>query len=183
MNRSLGFIFMTVMVFVFSCETHHEPWNPIIEETGFNYLESSVTDALVEIGTIENSLKSDETSDGYPSLMKTKQILLSLKEYYVPLTIVRQFIYDADRYFYLKNKVEAENKLKKARSIIEKMVSQFKSHDFGKVLEELIVMIDNCMISMNDRSDRAFKDLKILGHKVNLMLVKGELELSGKTLN
>ena len=71
MNRSLGFIFMAVLVVVFSCKTHQEPWNPIIEETDFNYLESSVTDALGEIDTIENSLKSDETSDGYHSLMKT----------------------------------------------------------------------------------------------------------------
>ena len=146
-------------------------------------MEASVLQGLAEIDTLENHLQLDPDSDNYKSLLHAKQALLSLKEYYIPLTIVRQLVYDADRFFYMKNNIEAEKRLTAARKIIENMASLFGSDDFGKVFEELIVMIDTCMMHMDNPPGREFKSLEILGSKVNLMLLKGELELSGNTLN
>ena len=183
MKRGLSYLIIAILLSTISCETKQEPWKPILEETGFEYLETTLSQALAEIDTLENNLELDHDSDNYNSLINAKKALIGLKAYYVPLTVVRQLVYDADRFFYMKNNVDAEKNLKKAKKIIEHMDSFFKSDDFDKVFEELIVMIDTCRMQMDNPPDQKFKSLENLGNKINLMLVKGELELSGKNLS
>lgn len=178
MSRKMFFILPAVIFIFFACDTRQQPWNPIFEDTSFRYLDNSIYNALENLEKAENQLKENHPADTAESLEAAKQICLALKDYYIPLTEVRHQIYDADRFFYLKNKDKARNCLEESRVVIEKMNTVAGGAAIHGALIDLVTMIDGCILSLDETSGKTNDKLKTLGHKVNLMLIKGGLTIS-----
>lgn len=181
--KKIVYISILTLLILPSCKYTKQPWNPIFEETHFFYFENSVKQALSEINDAERNFKTDRDQEGYESLGKAKQIFLALKGYYIPLTEVRQIIYDADRFFHLKSIDEAKKHLEEARKILFKMDQYSESEGFDNALEKLTIMTDECLFSLEEKSENSYEKFKILANEVNLMLVKGELVLSNVTFD
>jgi len=178
MFRKILIILPAVVFILFACETRQQPWNPVFEDTSFRYLENSISDALASIEKARNQLRENQPADAAATLEKTKQVCLALKDYYIPLTEVRHRIYDADRFFYLKETVKARKTLEASRQIIKNINRFAEGAPIHSAFRDLISMIDGCILSLDENSGVTNDQLKNLGHKVNLMLIKGGLTIS-----
>ena len=116
------------------------------------------------------------------TLVKNK--LFELKNYYVPLTAIRQKIYDAERFLKLKKLKKAEDLLNDSKSILKAVDLTAKNSVFDKVVLELESMIDEAILSLDDSSKATtYNKMKTLGEHINLMLSKGDMVLSGIEFN
>ena len=178
MGRKILFVLPVVILILFACDTRQQPWNPVFEDTSFRYLENSIQIALETLNKAENQLKENQPSDTAVSLETVTQICLALKDYYIPLTMVRHQIYDADRFYYLKEKDKAKKSLEASRLIIENINQFAEGAPIHGAFRDLIFMFDGCILSLDEKTHTTNEKLKNLGHKVNLMLIKGGLTIS-----
>lgn len=166
------------------CQKEDSEWNPIFEDTSYNYLYTEVDRSLVIIDKISSETAQDNTEDLQARLSEVKNRLLELKDYYIPLTTIRQKIYDAERFFKLKDYKKSENLLNDSKSILKKVDLAVKNKVFDKVILELESMIDEVILSLDDNSGKVtYNKMKRLGEHINLILSKGDMVLSGIELN
>ena len=169
-----------ILLILFGCRQDKQEWNPIFEETGFNYFNTTlerslslIEDAYSETGETQRELLQEK-------LTRVKHSLLEIKDYYVPLTVVRQKIYDAGRSYKLNDVKQAEKLLADSTAILSSLDVTTKSETFDKVILNLNSMIDAVISSFNEGSKSdTFSKMKLLGERVNLMLFRGDLVLSG----
>ena len=168
-----------ILLALAGCQKENSEWNPIFEDTDFDYLYTEIGKALSTI---------DEMSSGAEELIEPEQNKLSLvrkrllemKDYYVPLTSIRQKIYDAERFFKLKDFSKSEGLLNESKSILKTVHLTTKNEVFDKVILELESMIDRVILSIDDKSEpNTYSSMKMLGEHINLLLARGELVLSG----
>ena len=180
MFRSLFIIIAISALLLFTwCQSKDEPWIPVLEDTRFNYLDTSVTKVLKILENTTNQLTKDDYKSANQSLLNAENALLILKDYYIPLTEIRQLIYDADRIYYLKRIAESKTKLEEARVLLQKINQQAISQSLNEPIMEVIQMIDDCILTLDKNFPESIAKLKNLGHKINLMIFKGDLILSG----
>lgn len=154
-------------------QTPPEPWKPVLEESGFAYLDSAVDQA---VGAVEEARQSGAPSD----LRGAATSLRRLQRYYVPMTEVRQLTYDADRLYYLGDIVGAVESLDRARERLLG-VAAAGGADLQKSLDEVALLIDGVVLAVRERRPQVSERFRELGHRVNLLLLKGELTLAGET--
>ena len=173
-------IFLALIVFVLlGCQQKSQEWNPIFEDTNFDYLKTNIERSLSLIDDAYTELKFDKEASIQEQLLKAKNRLIELKDYYVPLTTIRQKIYDAERYFKLNDIKKSAELLKNAKSIIESLEVKTQNKVFDKVMLDLNSMIDEVIISLDEDSKRdTYNRMKTLGEHLNLMLYRGDLILS-----
>lgn len=181
-QKTLFFLTAVVLLFI-ACDTRQPPWNPIFEDTSFRYLDNSIQNALKTLEKAEEQMRRQEPEDAAASLAAARQICLALKNYYIPLTEVRHQIYDADRFYYLKEEDTAKHCLEESRLIIENINQFAEGNAIHTALIDLVSMIDGCILSMNESPGMASEKMKTLGHQVNLMLIKGGLTLKDMTFS
>ena len=180
-------IFLVFILLVFiSCQKESSEWNPVFEDTGFDYLykemERSLT--IIDAAYSDADAEKENRESVQEKLHQVKNQLLAVKDYYVPLTIIRQKIYDAERFLKLKESKKAEKRLKESRQILKTIDLTTRNKVFDKVVLELESMIDEAMLSLNDASKAAtINKMKTLGLHINLMLSRGDLVLSGIEFN
>lgn len=173
---SLAFI----ILFLFSCHQEDNEWNPIFEDTSFNYLKTNVERSLSMVDDAYSEAKYSNEASIQEKLLKAKNRLIELKDYYIPLTTVRQKIYDAERYLKLNATNDSMKQLIDSKTIIESLGMMTKNTVFDKVLLDLNSMIDEVIISLRDDAKRnTYNRMKTLGEHLNLMLYRGDLILSG----
>jgi len=168
---------MMLVILMFSgCQPQERDWNPIFEDTHFNYLNTRIEKSLALV----NELAVGPEAARQETLVLIRQQLLKLKDYYIPITTVRQEVYDAERYLKIKDMEKAKELLRRGRSKITSLLSNTDKSVFDKVVVDLTSMIDETVFSLDhDDVDTAYTRLKALGAHVNQMLYKGELVLSG----
>jgi len=172
----LGFI-LTALI---GCQKDKQEWNPIFENTSFNYLYTEIDRSISLIDEASSESSKENGASLKEKLHKARSRLLELKEYYVPLTTVRQKIYDAERFYKLEDITRCENLLNNSKSILKTVDSAAKNQVFDKVVLELETMIDAVILSLDDKSgSTTYSKMKALGEHMNLMLEKGDLVLSG----
>lgn len=153
-----------------------EPWKPVLEDTSFEYFNEPISEALNIIKDASEKIDSNQDQDARLQLEQAQQALFKLQHYYVPMTNVRQLIYDADRFYYLKRFDETNRKLEYARQLLHNIIDSYKPN-LTKTIDEVILMIDDVMLAIEDAPQTVPEKFSKLGHKVNLMTVKGELIL------
>jgi hypothetical protein len=169
-----------ILLILFGCQQDKHEWNPIFEETSFGYLNTNIERSLSLIE--EAYMEADETKQEsiQKKLFRAKNRLLEIKDYYVPLTVVRQKIYDAERSYKLGNIEQAEKLLADSVSILSSLDVTTKSENFDKVILTLNSMINAVISSFNEGStSNTYSKMKLVGERVNLMLSRGDLVLSG----
>jgi len=174
-------IFLVLIVFVLlGCQQKSQEWNPIFEDTNFDYLKTNIERSLALIDDAYTELKFDKEASIQEQLLKAKNRLIELKDYYVPLTTIRQKIYDAERYFKLNDIKKSAKLLKNSKSIIESLEVKTQNKVFDKVMLDFNSMINEVIISLDEDSKRdTYNRMKTLGEHLNLMLYRGDLILSG----
>ena len=155
-----------------------EPWKPIMETSRFDYMDDVVDNALIKMKEAASQSENDQLLRSTPAIRHVEQSLFKLKYYYLPITEVRQLVFDADRLFYLGQQDEAYQKLADARELLE---STAKSDVLSaqKPLMELVSLLDELMVSMSRNSKEIPEKFHEVGHRVNMMAYKGELIISG----
>jgi hypothetical protein len=155
-----------------------EPWVPVLEDTGFSYLSSSVRGALTAVNRAAREVQAGPDTKAGAELQSAMDFLMKLHFYYLPMTEVRQLIYDADRLFYLKEIDKTQQKLLSANRLLVDIAKAG-----GKTLEspvnQAILMIDALLLNIKESSDKVPEAFKEVGYHINLMATKGELILSG----
>jgi hypothetical protein len=155
-----------------------EPWKPILETSSFDYLDDVVDNALTKMRESAGPDVNDRTVESKPAIHHVEQSLFKLKYYYLPITEVRQLIFDADRLFYLGQQDEAYQKLAGAKEVVES-IARSDVLSAQKPLLELGSLLDELMISMSKNSPEIPEQFHEVGHRVNMMAYKGELIISG----
>ena len=177
-------VFVFVLLAMMGCQQESREWNPIFENTGFEYFYDKIDRALASIKEAGSEAETADLASVQQSLTQAQKYLLAIKDYYVPLTAIRQKVYDAERFFKLENGQEAENLLNDSKELLKLMDSAANNKAFDGVVLKLESMIDEAILSLDDDSDETTHNkLKILGEHVNLMLSRGDLVLSGVGLN
>ena len=170
-------LLIALALLIFSgCQPQERDWNPIFEDTHFNYFNNRIEKSLALVDELVRSPEGVLQEN----LELIRQQLLKLKDYYVPITTVRQEVYDAERYLKIKDTGKAKELLRRARSKVISLLGSTDNSVFDKVVVELTSMIDETLASLEHNDvDTAYIRLKTLGAHVNQMLYKGELVLSG----
>ncbi len=150
-----------------------EKWIPVLETTGFEYMNDTLIKIIEDVKEAEEKLEINQTEKLSKTLHKIMNELLQLQSYYLPMTNVRQLIYDSERLFTLKKTKEALNNLEKAKMIMEKV---------GMPANELFLMVDELILMIKESSKTVQNKFKEVGRKSNLMVLKGGLFLNHKVL-
>jgi len=111
-------------------------------------------------------------------LEQARQSLYKLERYFLPMTEVRQLVYDADRVYFLGLKDDAREKLRGAAALLEK-VGAVGGKGVEEAVSEVVVMINDLERGIDSEPQQVAGKMRTLGEKVNLMLLKGELILAG----
>ena len=123
-----------------------------------------------------------ENAESREAIKRAMNELLKLHFYYLPMTEVRQLVYDADRLFYLKQSDATKNKLKEANNLLMH-VAESDGPNLKRSVNELIVMIDELILNIQESSRAVPTKFGEVGHRVNLMALKGEIILSDVTFD
>ncbi|WP_457551366.1 hypothetical protein [Desulfobacula sp.] len=155
------------------------PWKPVLEETNFQYLEYSVKNIIKGIQKVEEDLHSSRKGQPDETLHHTMNLLLKLEYYYLPITQVRQQIYDADRLLSLNQAQKAKNNLIQAESRLSRIESSKENLVIKKAAAKLDKLIKEAILEIDGPREQSAAKLEAAGAEANLMLLKGELVLSG----
>ncbi|RLC03704.1 MAG: hypothetical protein DRH34_05305 [Deltaproteobacteria bacterium] len=155
------------------------PWKPVLEETSFQYLEYSVEDIIKGVQTIEEDLKNSKKEQPDKILHHTMNLLLKLEYYYLPITQVRQQIYDADRLLSLNQVQKAKDNLARAENRLSRIENSNENRVIKKAAARLDTLVKAAILEMDGPREQAVAKLEAAGAYANLMLLKGELVLSG----
>ena len=178
------YLLVFILLILFGCQQEKYEWNPIFEETNFDYLKTNIELSLSLIDDAYSEANKNKEESIREKLHQAKNRILEIKDYYVPLTTVRQKIYDAERYLKLNNIKKSEKLLKDSKSIITSLDMMTKNEVFDKVILDLNLMINEAIASLDEDSKlNTYNKMKTLGKHVNLMLFRGDLVLSGITFD
>lgn len=167
------------------CEASQEtskPWIPVLEDTTFVYLSTPVSQALDATTKSLDALDEGDRGESKEALVRAMNLLLELHFYYLPMTEVRQLLYDADRLYYLREVDKAQGKLHGAKRVLVEMASADGPH-FQETVNELIAMIDQLIVNIQESSPETLKKFEAVGDRANLMALKGQLILSDVEFN
>lgn len=174
------YLFFFILLAFIGCQKENDEWNPIFEETGFDYFYADINRSLSLIDEAYQESEKGNQETVQKNLYAIKHRLLEIKDYYVPLTAIRQKIYDADRFFKLKNSKKAKSLLNDAQLILDAIDLKTHNKAFDKMTLDLKTMINEVLLSLDDSSEsNTYNKMKLLGEHINLMLLKGDLVLSG----
>ena len=165
-------------------------WIPALEDTGFTYLQSTGEKLRGSLQTARENLTEGKTSAARQQLAEAEETGLSLLYYHVPITEVRQLIYDAGRLHALKRTSEVLVHLDRAE-IILKRIGEFGGSSVQRATHETLVMIEDLRLTLteemhatstkapNERAETVVAKFRRLGHRVNMLAIKGDLILAG----
>ena len=174
------YLLVFILLILFGCQQEKYEWNPIFEETNFDYFKTNIEWSLSLIDDAYSEANKKKEESIQEKLYQVKNRLLKIKDYYIPLTTARQKIYDAERFFKLNNIKKSETLLKDSKSIITSLDLMTNNKVFDKVILDLNSMINEVITSLDEDSKiKTYNKIKILGDHINLMLYRGDLVLSG----
>ncbi len=159
-----------------SVESPCEPWKPVLEETSFHYLAEQLEQLSRATQQTAAALRGGQPGDAAVASEEAHQVLARLRSYYLPLTEVRQLAYDADRLYFLGEAGATLAKLHAAREVVRGMGAGTTPVS-PKTVDELVLMIEGSVLAVETRSTEVPEKLRDLGHKVNLLALRGQLEL------
>jgi hypothetical protein len=154
-----------------------KPWIPVLEPTGFEYLDASASRALEEVLAAHARIRAQDQEGAAESLDRAVDAMIKLERYFIPLTEVRELVYDADRLFYLGETNGAKQKLEQAKHRLLGVASLQKA-SFLSAVEEAVLKIDELLLALDGSRPEAGELLGEVGHRVNLMVLKGDLVLA-----
>ncbi len=174
------FLLFFLLLVLPGCRQDQTLWNPIFEDTRFDYISLGIDRSLALMDEAYSQAGETRQYDIQEKLVQAKMRLLEIKDYYVPLTTVRQKIYDAERYFKLSKIEKSRKLLEDSKNILTSLGATTKNEVFDQVILDLTSMITQVILSFDaDSTSDTYDKMKKAGEHINLMLFKGDLVLSG----
>jgi len=155
-----------------------EPWKPVVEPGGFDYLADAVAEALDAHRALADHLEKGDREHTLQALAQSRHSLLKLQRYYIPMTEVRQMVYDADRLYFLRRVEESGASLEKAKTLLQG-IARTDGPGLEKEANQVETKIDALLAAMQQASPEVSELFGSLGHRVNLMVLKGDMVLAG----
>jgi len=168
------------LLFLPGCQKESpEPWIPVLEQTDFAYLDNAIAEVRLGVENLLKQLNSGESAARTNvELEKTSQALFKIERYFLPMTEVRQLIYDADRVYYLGRKDEAKQKLQQSKDLLAR-IGENDAEAVVKAVNEVIMKIEEAELAFDSEPLAVPEKIRRLGEKINLMVIKGDLVLAG----
>lgn len=155
------------------------PWLPVLEPASFNYLEDAVERGVQEIDQAAEELAAGRCEDARGRVLAGRRVLRELGYYFVPMTQVRQLVFDADRFYGLNRFDVAKKNLLQAREVLAR-IADSGGRPLQKKVVEVEVKIDQLLENIaRESSDKVPELFEALGHEVNMLAIKGDLVLTG----
>jgi hypothetical protein len=193
-NRIVLFCLLGLLLNGCQSDQQSGSWVPILEPTSFSFLEDSVSHGLKKIAQVEEDIAAGKPEDASKNLLEAQRTLLQLKHYFLPMTQIRQLVYDAGRLNGLDRRDEALDHLAEADRLLGEIGTHGKI-SFQNALQQPRVMIEKLRETLEQErqttstgylmelSRSAADQFSALGHKINMMAIKGDLILSGIEFN
>ncbi len=172
-------ILMGVLMHSLWIKDQPEKWKPVLEKTDFNYLDYSVENVIKEIRKIRDEIQKKNSSVPDQTLNHTMSLLMQLEYYYLPITEARQLIYDADRLVSMHRTDDARVKLIQAQNRLARVEKIKKNYAIKESIAKLDTLIKKAVLEIDGPYRESAARLEAAGAEANLMLLKGELVLSG----
>ena len=153
-------------------------WLPVLEETGFSYLKETARRIRESQQQAQQDLAEGRTDAARVSMQRAADAAAVLEFYAVPITEVRQLVYDAGRLYALDRHQQAERKLDRAARQLQQIGTSDGPALLGEATE-VFLLIKDLLLAMEVNPASVPEKFKSLGHKVNLMALKSGLVLSG----
>ena len=155
-----------------------ESWIPVLEGTSFVYFSEPLSRALEATQAAKDRIASNQVPEAEEALQAAKESLSRLQFYFIPMTEIRQRVYDADRLFFLGQIPEAKRKLDQAKDLL-RGIGEAERHRLRKTADDLVLLLDELLLTIDQDPADAPEKFRLVGNRVNLMLLKGDLVLSG----
>lgn len=169
-------------------------WVPALEATGFSHLKTAGERLQASLSELHSDLNQGKVEDARHEVENAQKHIRALVYYDIPITEIRQLIYDAGRLHALNRHDTTLEHLNRA----DHLLGEIQTHgntSLHQALQEPRVMIEKLRQTLEQErqttstkflvelSHSAAAQFSDLGHKVNMMAVKGDLILSGVELN
>jgi hypothetical protein len=182
-----------MVLFLVSCQNDFPErggWTPAIEDTGFEYLNVSGERILMALQTGRGRLVDGNSSEAMASIVEAEDAVHVLLGFDVPMTEVRQLIYDAGRLHALKRLNDSLNHLHRSAGILDQIEKHWNT-PVQHAIRELRFMISDLRILLEEENGATIANTQVelsrkvaakfreLGEKINLLTLKSDLVLSG----
>ncbi len=169
-------------------------WVPALEDTGFSHLKTAGDRLQASLSELQSDLSQGKVEDARQEVEKAQKHIRALVYYQIPITEVRQLIYDAGRLHALNRHDATLEHLNRANHLLGE-IQPHGNTSLHQALQEPRVMIENLRETLEqerqttstkylvEMSHSAAAQFSTLGHKVNMMANKGDLILSGVDFN
>lgn len=169
-------------------------WVPALEDTGFSHLKTAGDRLQDSLSELQSGLSQGKVADARQEVENAQKQIRALVYYDIPITEVRQLIYDAGRLHALNRHDATLEHLNRA----DHLLSEIETHgntSLHQALQEPRVMIEKLRETLEQErqttstkylvelSHSAAAQFSTLGHKINMMANKGDLILSGVDFN
>jgi hypothetical protein len=178
--QSVALLALLILSLAACQDQPQQPWIPVLEQADFTYLHDAVAEVRRDVDLTAAQLRSDARDRAAVELAEASHALRKVEACFLPMTEVRQLVYDADRIYFLGLKGDAAEKLRQARVRLEQ-VGRAGGEPLEKAVSEVIAMIEALERSMETEPQAVAGEMRLLGEKVNLMVIKGDLILAGVT--
>lgn len=167
-----------------------EAWVPVMEQTGFEFLNHSGERIQKALQASRTQLVAGRNPEALTSLADAENMVRVLLYYDVPMTEVRQLVYDAGRLHALQRREDALHYLDSANVKLAD-IERHGSVSVQTLMQETRSMVDSLRALLDEeRRATAAKDqvalsrviaakFEELGHKVNLLALKSDMVLAG----
>jgi hypothetical protein len=195
--RHITIVLACVLVILTGCQksaVERGSWVPALEDTGFSYLKTAAEHLEASLAEIQSNLNQGKLDKTHQELEDVQKNIRALVYYGIPITEVRQLVYDAGRLHALNRHVAMLEHLNRA----DQLLGEIETHgnpSLRQALQEPRVMIETLRETLEQEhqatstkylvtlSLSAADQFSALGHKINMMAIKGDLILSGDDFN
>ncbi|MBN1450726.1 MAG: hypothetical protein JW963_06895 [Anaerolineales bacterium] len=169
-------------------------WVPALEDTGFSHLKSAGDRLQASLSELQSDLNQGKIENARQEIEKAQIHIRALVYYDIPITEIRQLVYDAGRLHALNRQDATIEHLNRADHLLGEIDAHGNS-SLHQALQEPRVMIEKLRETLEQEhqttstkylvelSHLAAAQFSDLGHKVNMMAIKGDLILSGVEFN
>ncbi len=164
--------------------------DPAIEQAGFGYLTDSGVRIQKALQTGREKLTAGNEPAALASIKDAESAVWILLYYDVPMTEVRQLIYDAGRIHAMQRQQDALNLLKRSAEILLE-VEQRGGSSVHEAMQEIRATTSDLQMLLEEEtktreakpkaelSKKVAAKFEVLWHKVNMLVLKSNIVLSG----
>jgi hypothetical protein len=177
--RSLGRALPVAALIALPCGCSETPegWTPVLEETSTAFLETSVERAQTHLAAARTQLAEDPRGAD-ADLSAAEAVLDHLSDYYLPLLRAREGALNAYRYHYLEQPEAWTRQLDAVEENLLAVAEAAQSEDTVlREISEIMELLSDARVASVGASGDAAAALEALARRLDLALLKGDMEL------